>query len=64
MSIVHDDCGERQPSVDRMIDEFRKAQSRRLEARTGKGDDQAAELQRDADGQAAVAAPAPTPTSH
>ena len=29
MSIVHDDCDERQARVDRMIDEFREAQTRR-----------------------------------
>jgi hypothetical protein len=29
MSIVRDDCGECQVRVDRMIDEFREAQSRR-----------------------------------
>jgi hypothetical protein len=65
MSIVRDDCDERQPRVDRMIDEFRKAQSRRLaKAPTVKGDDQVVELQRDAHAQAAIAGSAPIPTSH
>ena len=56
MSIVRDDCDERLRRVDRMIDEFRRAQSRRL-AKTPpvKGDDQAVELPRDADTQAAAA---------
>lgn len=41
MSIVRDDCDERQTRVDLMIDEFRKAQSRRVaNATTVKGDDQ------------------------
>ena len=45
MSIVRDDCDERQTRVDLMIDEFRKAQSRRLaKATTVKGDDQVAEF--------------------
>lgn len=44
MSIVRDNCDERQIRVDRMVDELRKAQSRRLaEAATVKGDDQAVE---------------------
>ena len=43
MSIVRDDCDERQTRVDLMIDEFRQAQSRRLaRATTVKGDDQVA----------------------
>ena len=44
MSIVRDECDERQTRVDGMIDEFRKAQSRRTKAITKKGDDQAVEL--------------------
>jgi hypothetical protein len=57
MIIVRDECDERQTRVDRMIDEFRTAQSRRLAKATSvKGDDRAVELQRDADAQAAVAA--------
>ena len=63
MSIVRDDCDERQARVDRMIDEFRNAQSRRLAAATTmKGNDQKVERQRDA--LAPVAGSAPTPTSH
>jgi hypothetical protein len=45
MSIVRDDCDERQTRVDLMIDEFRKAQSRRLaKATIVKGDAQVAEF--------------------
>jgi hypothetical protein len=48
MSIVGDDCDERQTRVDQMIDEFRKAQSRRLaKASTLEADDQVVELQRE-----------------
>ena len=62
MSIVRDDCNERQAHVDRMIDEFRKAQSRRLtRATTVKGDDQVVESQRDAQAQAGVAGSTPAP---
>ena len=65
MSIDRDDCDERQTRVDRMIDEFRKAQSRRLATVTiMKGNDQKVEWQRDALAQAAVAGSVPTPTSH
>ena len=65
MSIVREDCDERQRRVDGMIDEFRAAQARRAQATSVKGDDQAAELQRDADAQAAVAVSTATPrTSH
>lgn len=65
MSIVRDECDERQRRVDGMIDEFRKAQSRRAKATSGKGGDQAVELQRDADARAAVAVSTATPrTSH
>jgi hypothetical protein len=65
MSIVRDECDERQTRVDRMIDEFRKAQSRRLaKATTVKGDDQLVESLRDAQAQAAVAGSTPTPSSH
>ncbi len=65
MSIVRDDCDERQTRVDRMIDEFHKAQSRRLaKAPTGKGDDRVVELQRDAvNARPAIAGSAPIPTS-
>lgn len=65
MSIVRDDCEERQTRVDRMIEEFRKAQARRLATvTTVKGNDQKVELQRDALARSAVAGSAPTPTSH
>ena len=64
MSMVRDECDERQTRVDGMIDEFRKAQSR-TKAITKKGDDQAVELQPDADAQAAVVVSTATPrTSH
>ena len=65
MSIVRDNCDERQIRVDRMVDVLRKAQSRRLaKAATVKGDGQAVELQRDAHGQAAaVAGSTMTPAS-
>ena len=36
MSIDRNDCDERQARLDRMIDEFRKAQSRRLSRTPGK----------------------------
>ena len=46
MSVVRDDCDDRQARVDRMIDEFRKAQSRRIaKVTTVKGNDQQVELQ-------------------
>jgi hypothetical protein len=65
MSIVRDECDERRTRVDRMIDEFRKAQSRRVaKAPTVKGDDQLVESPRDAQAQAAVAGSTPTSTSH
>ena len=66
MSIDADDYDDRQTRVDRMIDEFRKAQSRRVaKASALNGDDQGVESQRDADTQAAaVAGPTTTPTSH
>jgi hypothetical protein len=65
MSIVRDECDERQTRVDRMIDEFRKARSRRLaKTTTVKGDDQLVESRRDAQAQAAFAGSTPAPTSH
>lgn len=65
MNIVHDDRDERQTRVDQMIDQFRKAQSRRLaKATTVKRDDQVVESQRDAQAQAAVGGPPSTPTPH
>ncbi len=49
MSMVQDDGDERQTRVDRMINEFRNAQLRRLaRATTANGGNQVAELQRDA----------------
>lgn len=49
MSVLRDEDDERQTRVDRMIDEFRKAQSRRLAtATTVNGDDQGVESPRDA----------------
>jgi hypothetical protein len=61
MSIVRDDGDERQIRVDRMVEEFRKAQSRRLaEAITVKGD----ELQEDASGGVAVDRSTTASTSH
>ena len=48
MSIVRDDCDDRQTRVDQMIDQFRKAQSRRrAKATTVKADDQVVELPRE-----------------
>ena len=66
MSIVGDDGDERQTRVDRMIEEFRKAQSRRLaKAVTVNGGVQVVELQRDVPAQAEAAGPTTTRrTSH
>lgn len=66
MSIVRDDCDERQIRVDRMIEEFRKAQSsRRLaQAITVKDDDHVVESQGDASGRVAVARSTTASTSH
>jgi len=62
MSIVRDGCGERQVPVERMIGEFREAQSRRRARATAvKGDKQVVESQRDAHAQAAVAGSPTTP---
>jgi len=48
MSIIRDDFDERQTRVDQMIDQFRKAQSRRLaKATTVKADGRVVELQRE-----------------
>ena len=61
MSIVRDDGDERQIRVDRMVEEFRKARSRRLaKAITVKGD----ELQGDASGGVAVDRSTTASTSH
>ena len=57
MSIDRDDCNERQARLDWMIDEFRKAQTRRLM----KADDKAAKSQVESDKKATVTQPA---TSH
>jgi hypothetical protein len=54
MSVIRDDCEERQTRVDRMIDEFRAAQLRRVvQAAAARPDDRPA-LQPDTDAQAAV----------
>jgi hypothetical protein len=50
MSIDRDDCEERQARLDWMIDEFRKARSRRLV----KADNKAVESQVESDRKAAV----------
>jgi hypothetical protein len=63
MSIVRDESDERRTRIDRMIDEFRKAQSRRMaKATTVKGDDQLVESPCDAQAQAAVAGSTSTPS--
>jgi hypothetical protein len=65
MSVVRDDGGERQIRVDRMIEEFRTAQSRRLaNANPVTGADQAVESRRDPDAQTALSTSTTTPTSH
>jgi LDH2 family malate/lactate/ureidoglycolate dehydrogenase len=65
MSIVRDDCDERQIRVDRMVEEFRTAQSRRLaKAITVKGDDHVVELQRNASSGVAVDRSTTASTSH
>jgi hypothetical protein len=61
MSIVHDDGDEGQTRVDRMIDEFRQAQSRRQAKSNAtsnpvRGDDEAVESQRDAPAKPAAVA--------
>ena len=65
MSIVRDDCDERQIRVDRMIDEFHKAQSRRRAKATAvKDNDRAVEPQNDAHAQTAGAGSTTAPSSH
>ena len=65
MTIVRNDGGERQMRVDRMIEEFREAQSRRRAKVTAvKGDDHVVESQRDAHAQAAAAGSTTTPVLH
>ena len=54
--IERDDAAERQARVDRMIDEFRKAKSRRLaKATTVRPGDEVVRSERDGHAQAAVA---------
>ena len=51
MNIVRDDGDESRTRVDRMVEEFRTAQSRRLAKHTAaKGDDRVVEVQPDAHG--------------
>jgi hypothetical protein len=58
MSIVGDGGDERQTRVDRMIEDFRKAQSRRrAKALTVNGGGHVVELQRDVHAQAEAARP-------
>ena len=65
MSIVRDDRGEHPVRVDRMIEEFRQAQSRRRATGTAvKADEQVVESQRDARRQAAVVGSTTKPASH
>ena len=61
MSTVRDDGNERQTRVERMIEEFRKAQSRRLAVATVKDGGQVVELPRDVNAQAAAAGSTTTP---
>jgi len=63
MTIVRDESDERQTRVDRMIEEFRKAQSRRLaEAAAVKDGGPAVEFPHDVANQAAARSPAATRT--
>jgi hypothetical protein len=65
MSILRDDCGEHQIRVDRMIEEFHQARSRRRARATAvKGDEHVVESQRDAHCQAAVTGSITKPASH
>ena len=63
MSIVRDECNERGTRVDRMIDEFRKAQERRQNRATAaKSNDHVVELPGDGNAEAvAVARSTATP---
>ena len=64
MSVIRDDCEEREARVDRMIDTFRKAQTRRLATATSvNGDNQVVASRRDAHAEAAGGGATPTPTS-
>jgi hypothetical protein len=56
MSIDREDCDERQTRLDWMIDEFRKAQARRLT----KANDQAVKSQEESDRKPAVTGAAPS----
>jgi hypothetical protein len=61
MGIVHGEGDERQARVDRMIDEFRQAQSRRqARTHTVRGDDGVVQPEPDAPAQAAVAVSIPS----
>jgi hypothetical protein len=65
MSMVRDNGDEHQIRVDRMVEEFRKAQSRRLaKSITVKGDDHVVGLQGDASGGVAVDRSTTASTSH
>jgi hypothetical protein len=66
MTRVRDEDDDRQTRVDRMIEEFREAQSRRLvKAGAVKDGGRVVEFQRDVHAQAAAARSATTPrTSH
>lgn len=64
MSIVRDECAERQTRIDGMIAEFHKAQPRRARATTVKGGEQAEQLQPDADAVVAVAVSTTPGVSH
>ncbi len=65
MSMVRDAGDEHQIRVDRMLEDFRKAQSRRLsKAITVEGDDQVVELQGDASGGVTVDRSTAASTSH
>ena len=61
MSIVPDECDERQKRIDGMIAEFRKTQALRAKATAVQADDRAVELQPDDDAVAAVAVSAAAP---
>ena len=62
MSTDRDDRDERQIRVDRMIDEFRKAQARRLSRMAaGTGEGQVVDMPREAESDTAVAVSTPTP---
>lgn len=64
MSIIRDECDERQTRIDGMIAEFRRAQSRRARATTVRSDEQAVQVQPDADAVVAVAVSKTPGTPH